>query len=94
MITLLVIIFIVSMIVLRIKSTPEEERDHLERYLGKDVADKEYYKMLAKEQIKEEDKEELKLSINKYKLSFQQGKTKKERIQKRIAELIKEENNK
>ena len=94
MITLLVIIFIICMIVMRIKDTPEQEREHQARYLGEDFANKEYYKTLAKKQIKQEDKEALRLSNNQYKLAFQQGKTKKERIKKRVKELTEEQNNK
>ena len=94
MITLLIIIFIICMVVMRIKDTPEQEREHQARYLGQEFADKEYYKTLAKKQIKQEDKEALRLSNNQYKLAFQQGKTKKERIKKRVKELTKEQNNK
>ena len=94
MITLLVIIFIICMVVMKIKDTPEQEREHQARYLGEDFADKEYYKTLAKKQIKQEDKEALRLSNNQYKLAFQQGKTKKERIKKRVKELTEEQNNK
>ena len=94
MITLLVIIFIICMVVMKIKDTPEQEREHQARYLGQEFADKEYYKTLAKKQIKQEDKEALRLSNNQYKLAFQQGKTKKERIKKRVKELTKEQNNK
>ena len=94
MITLLIIIFIICMVVMKIKDTPEQEREHQARYLGQDFADKEYYKTLAKKQIKQEDKEALRLSNNQYKLAFQQGKTKKERIKKRVKELTEEQNNK
>ena len=94
MITLLVIIFIICMVVMKIKDTPEQEREHQARYLGQEFADKEYYKTLAKKQIKQEDKEALRLSNNQYKLAFQQGKTKKERIKKRVKELTEEQNNK
>ena len=94
MITLLIIIFIICMVVMKIKDTPEQEREHQARYLGQEFADKEYYKTLAKKQIKQEDKEALRLSNNQYKLAFQQGKTKKERIKKRVKELTKEQNNK
>ena len=94
MITLLIIIFIICMVVMKIKDTPEQEREHQERYLGQEFADKEYYKTLAKKQIKQEDKEALRLSNNQYKLAFQQGKTKKERIKKRVKELTEEQNNK
>ena len=94
MITLLIIIFIICMIVMRIKDTPEQEREHQARYLGQEFADKEYYKTLAKKQIKQEDKDALRLSNNQYKLAFQQGKTKKERIKKRVKELTEEQNNK
>ena len=94
MITLLIIIFIICMVVMKIKDTPEQEREHQARYLGEDFADKEYYKTLAKKQIKQEDKDALRLSNNQYKLAFQQGKTKKERIKKRVKELTEEQNNK
>ena len=94
MITLLVIIFIICMVVMKIKDTPEQEREHQARYLGQEFADKEYYKTLAKKQIKQEDKDALRLSNNQYKLAFQQGKTKKERIKKRVKELTEEQNNK
>ena len=94
MITLLIIIFIICMVVMKIKDTPEQEREHQARYLGQEFADKEYYKTLAKKQIKQEDKEALRLSNSQYKLAFQQGKTKKERIKKRVKELTEEQNNK
>ena len=94
MITLLIIIFIICMVVMKIKDSPEQEREHQARYLGQEFADKEYYKTLAKKQIKQEDKEALRLSNNQYKLAFQQGKTKKERIKKRVKELTEEQNNK
>ena len=94
MITLLIIIFIICMVVMKIKDTPEQEREHQARYLGQEFADKEYYKTLAKKQIKQEDKEALRLSSNQYKLAFQQGKTKKERIKKRVKELTEEQNKK
>ena len=94
MITLLIIIFIICMVVMKIKDSPEQEREHQARYLGQDFADKEYYRKKAKQQIKEEDKEALRLSNNQYKLAFQQGKTKKERIKKRVKELTEEQNNK
>ena len=94
MITLLIIIFIICMVVMKIKDTPEQEREHQARYLGQEFADKEYYKTLAKKQIKQEDKEALRSSNNQYKLAFQQGKTKKERIKKRVKELTEEQNNK
>ena len=94
MITLLVIIFIICMVVMKIKDSPEQEREHVQRYLGEDFATKDYCKTVAKKQIKQEDKEALRLSNNQYKLAFQQGKTKKERIKKRVKELTKEQNNK
>ena len=59
MITLLVIIFIICMVVMKIKDTPEQEREHQARYLGQEFADKEYYRKKAKQQIKEEDNKEL-----------------------------------
>ena len=94
MITLLIIIFIICMVVMKIKDSPEQEREHVQRYLGEDFATKDYCKTVAKKQIKQEDKEALRLSNNQYKLAFQQGKTKKERIKKRVKELTEEQNNK
>ena len=44
MITLLIIIFIICMVVMKIKDTPEQEREHQARYLGQEFADKEYYR--------------------------------------------------
>src|SRR5699024_12084093 len=60
MITLLVIIFIICMVVMKIKDSPEQEREHQARYLGEDFANKEYYRKKAKQQIKEEDRQEIK----------------------------------
>ena len=94
MITLLIIMFIICTVVMKIKDTPEQEREHVQRYLGEDFATKDYCKTVAKKQIKQEDKEALRLSNNQYKLAFQQGKTKKERIKKRVKELTEEQNNK
>ena len=94
MITLLIIIFIICMVVMKIKDTPEQEREHVQRYLGEDFATKDYCKTVAKKQIKQEDKEALRLSNNQYRLAFQQGKTKKERNKKRVKELTEEQNNK
>ena len=93
MITLLIIIFIICMVVMKIKDTPEQEREHQARYLGQEFVDKEYYKTLAKKQIKQEDKDELRMANNSFKLAWQQGDTRKDRIEKRTAELIEEEKN-
>lgn len=93
MITLLIIIFIICMVVMKIKDTPEQEREHQARYLGEDFANKEYYKTLAKKQIKQEDKDELRMANNSFKLAWQQGNTRKDRIKKRTAESMKEEQN-
>ena len=92
MITLLIIIFIICMVVMKIKDTPEQEREHQARYLGQEFADKEYYKTLAKKQIKQEDKEALIENNNSAKLSFKLGQTRRERIKEREAKLIKENN--
>ena len=64
------------------------------RSLGQEFADKEYYKTLAKKQIKQEDKDELRMANNSFKLAWQQGSTRKDRIKERTAELMKEEQNK
>ena len=93
MITLLIIIFIICMVVMKIKDTPEQEREHVQRYLGEDFATKDYCKTLAKKQIKQEDKEELRKANNNFKLAWQQGNTRKDRIKERTAELMKEEQN-
>ena len=93
MITLLIIIFIICMVVMKIKDTPEQEREHQARYLGQEFADKEYYKTLAKKQIKQEGKQLLIENNNSAKLSFKLGQTRRERIKEREAKLI-EENNK
>ena len=94
MITLLIIIFIICMVVMKIKDTPEQEREHVQRYLGEDFATKDYCKTVAKKQIKQEDKDELRMANNSFKLAWQQGDTRKDRIKKRTAELMKEEQNK
>ena len=94
MITLLIIIFIICMVVMKIKDTPEQEREHVQRYLGEDFATKDYCKTVAKKQIKQEDKDELRMANNSFKLAWQQGDTRKDRIKERTAELMKEEQNK
>lgn len=93
MITLLIIIFIICMVVMKIKDTPEQEREHQARYLGEDFATKDYCKTVAKKQIKQEDKQLLIENNNSAKLSFKLGQTRRERIKERTAELIKEEQN-
>ena len=93
MITLLIIIFIICMVVMKIKDSPEQEREHVQRYLGEDFATKDYCKTIAKKQIKQEDKEELRKANNNFKLAWQQGNTRKDRIKERTAELMKEEQN-
>ena len=93
MIILLIIIFIICMVVMKIKDTPEQEREHVKRYLGEDFATKDYCKTAAKKQIKQEDKDELRMANNSFKLAWQQGNTRKDRIKKRTAELMKEEQN-
>ena len=90
MITLLIIIFIICMVVMKIKDTPEQEREHQARYLGQEFADKEYYKTLAKKQIKQEDKDELRMANNSFKLAWQQGNTRKDRIKERAEKLQRE----
>ena len=94
MITLLIIIFIICMVVMKIKDSPEQEREHVQRYLGEDFATKDYCKTVAKKQIKQEDKDELRVANNSFKLAWQQGNTRKDRIKERTAELMKEEQNK
>ncbi|WWT40229.1 hypothetical protein [Staphylococcus phage PT1-4] len=55
MITLLVIIFIVSMIVMKIRETKEEKRESDTRHFGEEFANKEYYRKIAQEQVRQED---------------------------------------
>ena len=93
MITLLIIIFIICVVVMKIKDTPEQEREHVQRYLGEDFATKDYCKTVAKKQIKQEDKQLLIENNNSAKLSFKLGQTRRERIKERTAELMKEEQN-
>ena len=93
MITLLIIIFIICMVIMKIKDSPEQEREHQARYLGEDFANKEYYRKEAKRQIKEGDKQLLIENNNSAKLSFKLEQTRRERIKEREAKLI-EENNK
>ena len=99
MITLLVIIFIICMIVMRIKDTPEQEREHQARYLGEDFADKEYYRKEAKRQIKEEDKQEAAERPFNMFIPMRQGYTLPDRVKERQYKLAKldelnKENNK
>ena len=90
MITLLVIIFIICMIVMKIKDTPEQEREHQARYLGQEFADKEYYKTLAKKQIKAEDKQEIKDNPYNVFIGMRQGWTLPDRVKERAEKLQKE----
>ena len=90
MITLLVIIFIICMIVMRIKDTPEQERKHQARYLGEEFANKEYYRKEAKRQIKEEDNKELKEHSGNLFIAGKQGWTLPDRIKERAEKLQKE----
>ena len=99
MITLLVIIFIICMIVMRIKDTPEQEREHQARYLGQEFADKEYYRKEAKRQIKEEDKQEAAERPFNMFIPMRQGYTLPNRVKERQYKLAKldelnKENNK
>ena len=90
MITLLVIIFIISMVVMKIKDSPEQEREHVERYLGEDFADKEYYRKKAKQQIKEEDRQEIKEHPGNLFIAGKQGWTLLDRIKERAEKLQRE----
>lgn len=99
MITLLVIIFIICMVVMKMKDSPEQEREHQARYLGEDFANKEYYRKEAKRQIKEEDNKEIKEHPGNLLIAGKQGWTLSDRIKERaekLAELDKldEDNNK
>ena len=99
MITLLIIIFIICMVVMRIKDTPEQEREHQARYLGEDFANKEYYRKEAKRQIKEEDKQEAAERPFNMFIPMRQGYTLPDRVKERQYKLAKldelnKENNK
>ena len=90
MITLLIIIFIICMVVMKIKDTPEQEREHQARYLGQEFADKEYYRKKAKQQIKEEDNKELKEHPGNLFIAGKQGWTLLDRIKERAEKLQRE----
>ena len=90
MITLLIIIFIICMVVMKIKDTPEQEREHQARYLGQEFADKEYYRKKAKQQIKEEDNKELKEHPWNLFIAGKQGWTLPDRVKERAEKLQKE----
>ena len=90
MITLLIIIFIICMVVMKIKDTPEQEREHQARYLGENFADKEYYRKKAKQQIKEEDRQEIKEHPGNLFIAGKQGWTLPDRIKERAEKLQRE----
>lgn len=99
MITLLIIIFIICMVVMKMKDSPEQEREHQARYLGEDFADKEYYRKEAKRQIKEEDKQEAAERPFNMFIPMRQGYTLPNRVKERQYKLAKldelnKENNK
>lgn len=99
MITLLIIIFIICMVAMKIKDSPEQEREHQARYLGEDFANKEYYRKEAKRQIKEEDKQEAAERPFNMFIPMRQGYTLPDRVKERqykLAELdeLNKENNK
>ncbi|MGO1470764.1 MAG: hypothetical protein ACTHW2_12135 [Tissierella sp.] len=99
MITLLIIIFIICMVVMKMKDSPEQEREHQARYLGEDFADKEYYRKEAKRQIKEEDKQEAAERPFNMFIPMRQGYTLPDRVKERQYKLAKldelnKENNK
>lgn len=99
MITLLIIIFIICMVVMKLKDSPEQEREHQARYLGEEFADKEYYRKEAKRQIKEEDKQEAAERPFNMFIPMRQGYTLPDRVKERQYKLAKldelnKENNK
>lgn len=87
MITLLIIIFIICMVVMKIKDSPEQEREHQARYLGEDFANREYYRKKAKKQIKEEDKQEAAERPFNMFIPMKQGYTLPDRIKERAEKL-------
>ena len=92
MITLLIIIFIICMVVMKNKDTPEQAREHQARYLGENFADKEYYRKKAKQQIKEEDRQEIKEHPGNLFIAGKQGWTLPDRIKERAEKLQREAN--
>lgn len=99
MITLLIIIFIICMVVMKMKDSPEQEREHQARYLGEGFANKEYYRKEAKRQIKEEDKQEAAERPFNMFIPMRQGYTLPDRVKERQYKLAKldelnKENNK
>lgn len=99
MITLLIIIFIICIVVMKLKDSPEQEREHQARYLGEDFANKEYYRKEAKRQIKEEDKQEAAERPFNMFIPMRQGYTLPDRVKERQYKLAKldelnKENNK
>ena len=90
MITLLIIIFIICMVVMKIKDSPEQEREHVQRYLGQEFADKEYYRKEAKRQIKEEDKQEAAEKPFNMFIPMRQGYTLPDRVKERTEKLQRE----
>ena len=92
MITLLIIIFIICMVVMKIKDSPEQEREHVQRYLGEDFADQEYYSNKAKRQIKEEVNREIKEHPGNLFIAGKQGWTLPDRIKERAEKLQREAN--
>ena len=84
---------------MRIKDTPEQEREHQARYLGEDFANKEHYRKEAKRQIKEEDKQEAAERPFNMFIPMRQGYTLPNRVKERQYKLAKldelnKENNK
>lgn len=90
MITLLIIIFIVSMLIMKKRETPEERRESDSKYLGDEFADKQYYRNLAKQQIKEEDNKEIKEHPGNLFIAGKQGWTLPDRIKERTEKLQRE----
>src|SRR5699024_254071 len=92
MITLLIIIFIICMVVMKLKDSPEQEREHQASYLGEEFADKEYYRKKTKQQIKEEDRQEIKEQPGNVFIASKQGWTLPDRIKERAEKLQREAN--
>lgn len=90
----LIIIFIIAMVVMKRKESAEDKRDSNTRYLGEEFADQQYYKDLAKQQIKKEDMKEIKDNPYNVFIGMRQGWTLLKRIDERTEKLRKEDNNK
>ena len=87
MITLLIIIFIVSMIIIKKRESAKDKRDANLHYFGEEFADREYFKDLARQQIKEEDMKEINEHPGNLFIAGRQGWTLPKRVKERTEKL-------